>query len=180
MRLAAAWAQLHQTDALFEEVLQIRFPAKLDFSSSGSRQARRSQKAFAAYLDAKGKALSRARTGYQEVIKSRQAPAVIAAAARIGQLYAHFADELSAAKIPLPPLPRHLKTRADRKRHLRLVTDAYCDALEDKTGPLRRKAKEALEVCLQRARELKVDDEWTRLCKEELGRIGISSPRPGG
>jgi hypothetical protein len=168
MQLAAAWARFHQAEELFEgEVLKLRFPVGLDFSSSGSRRARRSQKAFASYLEAKGKALSKARGAYHDVIKLRRAPAVIAAVARIGQLYAHFADQLSTARVPRPPLSRDLKTREDRRRFLRLFTETYCDTLEDKTGPLREKAKEAFQACLHKARELKVADEWSRLCREQ-------------
>jgi tetratricopeptide (TPR) repeat protein len=153
-RLALAWAGFHRAEEQLEAFLRVGFPKKLDFSSQQPHRARRSSLALASYL---------------KVIEQRQAGPGVAAMARIGQLYSRFADEIGAAPVGNPPLPRGLKGKKARREFLRSFVDVFCDTVEDRAEPLRQKARQAFEACVQKARELKVDSAWSRLCAAELG-----------
>ena len=57
-------------------------------------------KRFAAYLDEKTKATTAARDAYLEAFKMRGSPWNVAAAARVGQSYQGFAQQLQGMAIP--------------------------------------------------------------------------------
>jgi hypothetical protein len=168
-----------QGDQEYEKFLKIAMPDKLDFSGAppGSSAAREkagkakkaeSEKKFKAYLAAKGKALEETRKVYQSVILFKQAHWVIAAAARIGQLFQDFSGQLYTAPVPkAPSAPQgYPQDEFDQFFH-----DAYCDALTDQAEPIEAKAIDGLSTCLSKSTELSFSDEWSQLCEAELNQI---------
>ena len=167
VREAAAAARFHQAEVLFESFIKVQFPAKLDFSS----RARKAHKAFAAAIGAKSKLLRDARQAYQDTIRLESARWAVASMARTGQMFKHFADELYQAPIPRPPRVKSMNTKKTRQEFVNMFQDTYCDTLEDKAGPLVRKALQAFEVCVEKARELSVSCDWSSYCADQLKKI---------
>ena len=168
---AVASARFYQAEAEFERFLDVEFPERLDFSGRDRRRLRESNRRFAQYLRKKGKLLARARTVYQAVIQTRVAHWVIAAAARIGQLFQNYADALYTAPVPKPPIPKQLRSRQQRREFVELFNDAYCEKLERQAGTLETKAVEGLAVCLSKSTELSWYNDWSSLCERELNQI---------
>jgi hypothetical protein len=179
MEFHAAQARMMQGDQEYEKFLKIAMPDKLDFSGAqpGSSPAREkaakakkaeSEKKFKGYIDAKGKGLEAARKIYQNVILFKQAHWVIAAAARIGQLYQDFSGQLYTAPVPKAgsPPPGYPQEEFEQIFH-----DAYCDALTDTAEPIEAKAIDGLSICLNKSTELSFYDEWSQLCEAELNQI---------
>ncbi|MCA9670603.1 MAG: tetratricopeptide repeat protein [Myxococcales bacterium] len=170
-KYAVAEAQFHLAEAQFEDFLDVKFPKGLDFSGKNKRKLKKSNQRFGKYLNAKGKKLNKTRNQYLGVIKQRVAHWAIAAAARVGQLYQNFADALYTAPVPKPPIPKVLRTRDQREEFIQIFTDKYCDTLEDKAGPLEKKAVDGLSICLKKSTELSWYNAWSRLCERELNQI---------
>jgi len=142
---AAAGAGFYRTEALYENVLRTPAPADLG--------------GLSAYLEEKTKAISSARDGYLEVFKMRRAPWNVAAAARIGQGYEDFAQQLRTMAVP-----KDLASKADARK-------VYCTTLEEKAEPIAAKAIEAFEMCIKTANENDGKGSWSELCERELGRL---------
>ncbi len=168
-----------QGDLEYEKFLKIQMPDKLDFSQApdGSGAGRiKSQKAkveeskkkFKVYLDSKGKQLEAARKIYQNVILFKNAHWVIAAAARIGQVFQDFSGQLYTAPVPKAGSAPAGYPQEDFEQ---LFHDAYCDALTDQAEPIEAKAIDGLSICLNKSTELSFSDEWSQLCEAELNQI---------
>ena len=155
-----------QADTTFEECIGVRFPTGLDFSSESPERAAQSKRQFAGYLDRKGKLVAKARDQYQHVIRSGDKEWAVAASARIGQLFRHFGDELAVAPVPRPPIPTALKGKA-RQEFIAAFVETYCQTTQDKSKPLLKKAREAFAVCIAKAKELRVESQWSKLCEAE-------------
>jgi len=124
-----------------------------------------SLKRFSTYLEEKGKAMPPARDAYLEVFKMRRPPWNVAAAARVGQSYQNFAQQLRGLAIP-----KNLSTDEERK--------IYCKAMEDQAAPIAGKAIEAFETCTKTADENDGKGSWSELCERELGRLKSTAPAP--
>lgn len=155
---AAAGARFYLAEGLYESLLRKAAPTDLDFSSAES------MKRFGAYLDEKTKATTSARDAYLEVFKLQRVPWNVAAAARVGQSYQDFAQQLRGTAIP-----KDLAGKEDARK-------VYCTTLEGKAEPMVAKAIEAFEMCLTTASENDGKGSWSELCERELGRL--KSPRP--
>jgi hypothetical protein len=102
------------------------------------------------------------------VILMKQAHWVIAAAARIGQLYQDFSGQLYTA-----PVPKAGAAPAGypQDEFETFFHDAYCDAMTDTAEPLENKAIEGLSTCLNKSTDLSFYDEWSQLCEAELNQL---------
>lgn len=186
MLYAVAGARFMQAEMKYEEFLRITIPVGLTFDpgkkDEHKKKVEESKKKFEQWLDQKGKALDAASTMYQEVITYKVAHWAIAAAARIGQIYQNFSDQLYTAPIPTaPPLPKEVteqfqwldaQTKADIElEYLQTFRDSYCDTMTDKAEPIEGKAIEGLKTCLNKSTELSWFNEWSSLCESELNQI---------
>ncbi len=90
---------------------------------------------------------------YEDVLAIGDPATAIAAAARIGQIYARFAEALYRAPKPSSD------------------GDAFCDGVTAIADPVDHKAREAFEACLATSTKLGWFDDAARLCERELGRI---------
>ncbi len=179
MTAQAAEARMMEGDLEYEKFLKIQIPEKLDFSpppdgsSPGRVKAQKAKmaeslKKFKSYLDAKGKQLEVARKIYQNVILFKNAHWVIAAAARIGQVFQDFSGQLYTAPVPKAGSAPQGYPQEDFDQ---MFHDAYCDALTDQAEPIEAKAIDGLSICLNKSTELSFSDEWSQLCEAELNQI---------
>lgn len=155
---AVAQARFAQGEEQYENFLAVKFPEGLDFNPAKPKKAKESAKKFKEYLEDKTKMLEATRKVYSEVITFKQAHWAIAGSARIGQLFADFANALFTAEIP-----SILKQDFER--------DAYCDAMQDQADPIESKAKEGFETCMNKSTELSWFNEWSQLCETELNQL---------
>ncbi|MCG5051688.1 MAG: tetratricopeptide repeat protein [Myxococcales bacterium] len=178
---AAAGAAFYQAEALYEEFLQVKFPENLDFQGPQSyynksrndrlkKTLEDSQKRFKKYLDEKGKLTlklvgepNRSEGLYERVFEFKVAHWTIAAAARVGQVWQNFADQLYTAEIP-----KNLKEVDEYGNRPREI---YCDALVDQAEPVEAKAVTGFQVCLTGATRESWFNDWSRLCEVELNQM---------
>ncbi len=178
---AAAGATFYQGERSYEALLALKFPEGLDLQPPSpllsARRAAAARKKYQAearvlkrYLDEKSRLAdslagpSAQRKGtYDRVLDFRVADWTIAALARIGQVWANYANQLSTA-----PIPRWLKEGDQWGRSPR---DLYCDHLDDAAEPLERKALQGYQLCLQGAQERSRFDGWSALCESELSQL---------
>jgi tetratricopeptide (TPR) repeat protein len=179
MDFFASSARFHQGEAEYEKLLKMSIPDKLDFSpappdaSAAKKKAAEkriadNQKKFKGWLEAKGKQLNLAKTIYQNVIASKQAHWVIAASARIGQMYQDVSGQLYTAPVPKAgAAPQgYPQDEFDQMFH-----DAYCDAMTDAAEPMETQAVTGLSTCLEASTKLSFYDEWSQLCEAELNQL---------
>jgi hypothetical protein len=93
---------------------------------------------------------------------------VIAASARVGQLWAKFATEFRAAPVPKEwrsngLIPNSNMTFAE-------LRNMYYEALDEASAPLRDTAKAAFETCQKNSVRFQWYDENTRICDQWLAR----------
>jgi tetratricopeptide (TPR) repeat protein len=194
---AAAGAAFYQAEQVYEDFLRVKFPEGLDFqkptqydskhkADAKKKKLADSDKRFKAYLKDKGTLAARlagAGAGqgglYNNVIDFKVAHWYVAAAARIGQVWSNFVDQLYTAEIP-----RDLKEQdewGNRPREL------YCDALVDAAEPIETKAVAAYDTCLKAATAQSWFNEWSTMCEVELNQMqpseyplaSESKPDPG-
>jgi hypothetical protein len=173
-RAAAAKARFLLGDAALEEFLAVVLPQGLDFSTRNLLRANESRKQLGRYLASKGKRLAAARQIYDEVIKVGADPWALAAAARIGQLFHAFADDIAAAEIP--KIPGLGASGAKRAALIRTYTDAYCGLLRHSISGLQDSARASFRSCVQRGVPLKVSSVWSKLCADALRVLPTSAP----
>jgi tetratricopeptide (TPR) repeat protein len=175
----ATGARFKQGDFEYEKLLKMQIPDKLDFtppqpdqSPAKQKIAKKklddNQKKFKGWLEAKTKQIDTATKIYQSVIASKQAHWVIAASARIGQVWQDFSGQLYTAPVPKAgPAPAgYPQSDFDAIFH-----DAYCDAMTDQAEPLEGKAIQGLSTCLEASTRLSFYDEWSQLCEAELNQL---------
>ena len=178
---AAAGAAFYQAEQIYEDFLRVKFPEGLDFQTPSQYDSKRkaetkkkksaeSKKKFNAYLAEKGKLatkLAGAGAGqggmYNNVIDFKVAHWYVAAAARIGQVWSNFVDQLYTAEIP-----RDLKEQDEWGNRPREI---YCDALVDAAEPIETKAVAAYDTCLKAATAQSWFNEWSQMCEVELNQM---------
>ena len=168
MTYFAAQARMAEGDLEYEKLLAMKVPTGLVFDPKQKKKDEESKKKFKAWIEGKTKQLKDAQAIYQEVILFKNAHWVIAAAARIGQLFQDFANGLYTAEVPQPPPP---PPGIERDEYGQMFRDAYCDALTDQAEPLDNKAVEGLSICLNKSTDLNWFNEWSKLCELELNQI---------
>jgi len=168
MTYHAAMARIAEGDQMYEELLTMKVPTGLVFDPKRKKENDASIKKFKGWIEQKSKKLLEAQKVYQSVILMKNAHWVIAAAARIGQLFQDFANGLYTAEVPTPPAP---PPGLERDEWGQLFRDAYCDQMTDQAEPLDKKAEDGLSVCLTKSTELNWFNEWSKLCELELNQI---------
>jgi TolA-binding protein len=112
-------------------------------------------------LVAKSEKLTQVEATYKSVITTyKQAEWSLASLYRLGALYDNLQATIYAA-----PCPRDIK-RIDP-----LACDEYRNVLEDKAFAVEEKAVEAYRTAYERARALKLNNDWTRRTLEALNRL---------
>lgn len=118
-------------------------------------------KAQGKQLQAKATKLSAIKTKYENVIQTyKQAEWSLASLYRIGALFDDLQKKIFDA--PCPP---------DVARLDEFACDEYATLLEDRAFTIEDKAVEAYQIAYQKARELKVQNEWTQRTLEALARL---------
>jgi tetratricopeptide (TPR) repeat protein len=195
---AAAGSAFFQAEGDYEAFLRITFPEDLDFQKPSEyynkakqkkmkEKYEESTKRFNKYLEEKNKLTLRLagdvnkgnKGSYEQVFEFKQAHWTIAAAARIGQVWQNFADQLFTAQIP-----SNLKEVDEWGNMPRQI---YCDQLVDAAEPIESKAVVGFQVCLRGATEQSWFNDWSRLCEVELNQMqpseyplaSESKPEPG-
>ncbi|MGH9362511.1 MAG: tetratricopeptide repeat protein, partial [Thermoanaerobaculia bacterium] len=97
MMYSVAASRFYQAEVDFERFLRLEFPTDLDFSARDEKKKKESEKRFTKWLENKTAKLGSTQGIYQEVITHKVAHWAIAAAARIGQLFQTFSDQLNTA-----------------------------------------------------------------------------------
>jgi tetratricopeptide (TPR) repeat protein len=178
---AAAGARFYQGEKMYEDFLKLKFPEGLEmqppnnFDSPKKAKAKKTRfeedrKKLLKYmtekstLAAKLAAVSGNDKGiYNNVLDYRIPRWVIAASARMGQIYANFVDQLYTA-----PIPRQLKTKNEWGMNEREI---FCDALVDQAEPVELKAVAGYELCLKAATKESWFNEWSAMCEVELNQM---------
>ncbi len=178
---AAAGSLFYQGEKLYEDFLRIKVPEGLTFQAPSkfdtpkkakakTERLKADQKKFTAYLEQKGKLAEKLagpsadRKGvYDKVLDYKVAHWVIAASARIGQVWANFKDQLYTS-----PIPKELKVQDEWGNRPR---EMFCDALADAAEPIEKKAITYYEVCLKAATKESWFNEWSGMCEVELNQI---------
>ena len=112
-------------------------------------------------LLAKSKKLTEVEKSFRDVItRYKQAEWSLASLFRLGSLY----DDLQQTIINAP-CPKDIR-RIDE-----IACDEYANVLEDKAFAVEEKAVEAYRTAYERARELKINNQWTRRTLEALNRL---------
>lgn len=156
----AAAVHFALAEARFEEYLELSFPSRLDFAE---KRVARSQKRLKAWTDLKNELLVTAKASYQELIDAGTGvaswdPWAVASAARIAQLYQHYADISAAAEVPLD-LRREGTDRAK-----------FCAALREVATSLEEEATAGYKYCAEQAEARQVSGPWAELCRNASSR----------
>lgn len=154
----AAAAHFYLAEEKYEKFLKIPFPEKLDFDENKPAKKKDSEKRFKKWIEDKSAALKAAKDMYMGVVEM-QPHWGVASAARVGQLYQHFADAVFTAEIP-----------RDVQQYDYTV-EAYCDALGEEADKLEQEAVQAYSFCLDTALRLSWFNDWSKLCENELSQI---------
>jgi hypothetical protein len=183
---AAAGAAFYQAEQVYERLLHNSFPPDLDFQApiqydspkvtvAKGKKLEDSTRRFLAYLTEQNRLaeqLAGADGLYELTIRYRVPHWQLAAFARMGQVYAHLADDLYTAEIP-----KSLKEQDEWGNRPREI---FCDTLLQKAEPLEAKAVRGYERCLESAAQESWSNDWSTLCAEALYRISPDRyPRPG-
>ncbi len=169
---AAAEAYFNLAEIKYEEFEQVRFP-RYSGGRSMERVNRWAQNEFKEWVERKMAALRAAEEEYNKIaalsVTVREGlppltspPWMIAAAARIGQMYRKFVDAFREAPVP---------EEIDNDPELR---DIYVGALDEQSEPLQRQAIDKFEFCLRTATNVRWFNEWSRTCESELN---VLNPR---
>jgi tetratricopeptide (TPR) repeat protein len=178
---AAAGSRFYQGEKVYEDFLKEKFPEGLELQPPNNfdspkkaavkkKKFEEEQKKFTKYLTEKSTLAwklagpSPDKKGiYDQVLDYKVAHWLIAASARIGQVWANFVDQLYTA-----PIPKALK---DQNEWGMNEKDIFCDALADKAEPIEEKAAGGYGICLRAATEQSWFNEWSALCEVELNQM---------
>ena len=177
----AAGATFYQGERVYEDLLRLEFPEGLELQPPSPQHPPRraaalkkkydvEAKVLKAYLDQKSR-LAEALAGpnpqsqgiYDRVLEFKVADWTIAALARMGQVWANYANQLSTA-----PIPKWLKQSDEWGRSPR---DIYCDQLDEVADQLEDKALRGYRLCLQAAQQQSRFDVWSTMCEAELNQL---------
>ena len=169
---ATAEALFYLAEFSYQEFRQVRFP-RYSGGRSLERVNRWAQTDFKEWVEEKMGKLRAAEAEYNKIaalsVTVREGlppltspPWLIAAAARIGQMYRQFVDAFRDAPVP---------EEIDNDPELR---DIYVGALDEQSEPLQRQAIDKFEFCLRTSTNVRWFNEWSRTCEAELN---VLNPR---
>ncbi len=136
----------------------IRFPR-----FSGGRNLQRVQRwaehDFADWLTEKREALVRAEAAYNLIAELEIPEWQIAGAARVGEMYRSFMDQIREA-----PIPEEIENDDE-------LYGIYVDALEGAARPLQQQAMDKFEFCLTTATRVRWFNQFSQQCEQELNAL---------
>ncbi|MFK7992151.1 MAG: tetratricopeptide repeat protein [Sandaracinaceae bacterium] len=136
----------------------IRFPA-----FRGGRNLERVQRwaenDFAEWLNEKREALVRAEAAYNLIAQLEIPEWQIAGAARVGEMYRSFMDQIREA-----PIPEEIENDDE-------LYGIYVDALEAAAAPLQQQAMDKFEFCLTTATQVRWFNDFSSQCETELNQL---------
>ncbi len=166
---AAAEATFYLADLKYDEFRAIRFPRY-----SGGRSLDRvntwAQTEFMAWIQQKQQSLQATEAEFNKIAELQVSvreglppltspPWLIAAAARIGQMYISIIDAVQAA-----PIPEEIENDPE-------LFDIYVGAFDEPLEPVRAQAVDKFEFCLTTATNVRWFNEYSRICESELNRL---------
>lgn len=155
---ATSEALFYMAEYEYEAFRQIAFPR-----FHGGRNLQRVQQwaenQFAAWLVEKREALTRAEAAYNQIAQLEIPQWEIAAAARVGEMYRSFMDQIRGA-----PIPEEIENDDE-------LYAIYVGALEDAARPLNQQAMDKFEFCLNTATRVRWFNEYSTQCERELNNL---------
>lgn len=140
----------------------IRFP-RFSGGRNLQRVQRWAERDFAQWLTQKREALVRAESAYNLIAELEIPEWQIAGAARVGEMYRSFMDQIRDA-----PIPEEIENDDE-------LYSIYVGALEDAARPLQQQALEKFEFCLNTATQVRWFNEFSAQCERELN--GLDAAR---
>ena len=136
----------------------IRFP-RFHGGRSLDRVQRWAERDFAEWLTEKREALTAAESAYNLIAELEIPEWEIAAAARVGEMYRSFMDQIRDA-----PIPEEIENDDE-------LYGIYVDALEAAARPLNQQAVSKFEFCLTTATRVRWFNEYSTQCEQELNQL---------
>ena len=136
----------------------IRFP-RFRGGRSLQRVQRWAERDFAEWLNEKREALVQAEAAYNRIAELEIPEWQIAAAARVGEMYRSFMDQIRGA-----PIPEEIENDDE-------LYGIYVDALEGAARPLNAQAMDKFEFCLTTATRVRWFNEFSQQCEQELNQL---------
>lgn len=136
----------------------IHFP-RFRGGRSLARVQRWAENDFTEWLTVKRAALVEAEAAYNLIAELRIPEWEIAGAARVGEMYRRFMDEIRGA-----PIPEEIENDEE-------LYAIYVDALEGAARPLAQQAMGKFEFCLTRATQVRWFNEYSSQCEQELNQL---------
>lgn len=141
---------------------QIRFPA-FHGGRTAERVTRWATTDFTQWMTQKRDALLRAEASYNRIAELEIPQWQIAAAARVGEMFRSFMDQIRDA-----PIPEEIESDEE-------LYAIYVGALEDAARPLQQQAMEKFEFCLITATRVRWFNNFSQQCEQELN--GLDAAR---
>ena len=136
----------------------IRFP-RFRGGRSLQRVQRWAERDFAGWLNEKREALVEAEAAYNRIAELEIPQWQIAGAARVGEMYRSFMDQIRGA-----PIPEEIENDDE-------LYGIYVDALENAARPLNAQAMDKFEFCLTTATRVRWFNEFSQQCEQELNQL---------
>jgi tetratricopeptide (TPR) repeat protein len=155
---ATSEALFYLAESEYAAFRAIRFP-RFSGGRSLDRVQRWAERDFAQWLVQKREALVRAEQAYNTIAQLQVPQWEIAAAARVGEMYRSFMDQIREAPIP---------EEIENDEELYVI---YVGALEDAARPLQEQAMSKFEFCLTTATRVRWFNQYSQQCEQELNRL---------
>jgi len=154
----ASEALFYLAEYKFFEFRRVRFP-NYRGGRSMSRMERWVEKEFIPWMQEKSEALAKAQTEYEKIAELEIPQWEIAAAARVGEMYRTFMDQIEDA-----PVPEEIENDVE-------LMDIYNDTMEQRLRPLREQAIDKFAFCLITSTRVRWFNEFSRQCESELNAL---------
>ncbi len=155
---ATSEALFYLAETQYAAFRAIRFP-RFTGGRSLERVQRWAERDFAQWLNEKRAALVRAEEAYNLIAQLEVPQWRIAAAARVGEMYRSFMEQIREA-----PIPEEIENDDE-------LYGIYVDALEGAARPLQQTAMERFESCLNTATQVRWFNQYSQQCERELNAL---------
>ena len=155
---ATSEALFYLAEYQYQAFNAIRFP-RFTGGRNVARVQRWAENDFAGWLNEKREALVAAEAAYNQIAALEIPQWQIAAAARVGEMYRRFMDQIRGA-----PIPEEIENDDE-------LYGIYVDALEAAARPLNQQAVDKFEFCLTTATRVRWFNEYSSQCETELNAL---------
>lgn len=155
---AVSEALFYLAETQYAAFRAIRFP-RFSGGRSIERVQRWAERDFAQWLNEKREALVRAEEAYNAIAQLEIPQWQIAAAARVGEMYRNFMEQVREA-----PIPEEIENDDE-------LYAIYVGALEDAARPLQQQAMDRFEFCLRTATQVRWFNQYSQQCERELNAL---------